>query len=251
MNIKMKIALIGYGKMGKAIEEIAIEKNKKAGRIIYDIVYRFDIDNQDLFTIENLKKVDVAIEFTSPHTAIPNILKCFEANVPIVVGSTGWTERLSEIKELAINTDKTILFSPNYSIGVNIFFETNRQLAKIMNKYPEYEIEVEEIHHTEKKDAPSGTGLFAALDILNAVERKNKWINEPTKSANELPIISLRIENIPGTHTVTYKSAIDDIELKHTAHNRTGFASGALLAATWLKGKKGAFSMDDVLGFNQ
>lgn len=247
----MKIALIGYGKMGKAIEEIALEKNAKAGKIIYDIVYKFDIDNQDLFTVENLKKVDVAIEFTSPHTTIPNILKCFEANIPVVVGSTGWTDKLDEISKKAIESKNAFLFSPNYSIGVNIFFEVNRQLARIMNNFPDYNIEVEEIHHTEKKDAPSGTGLFAALDILKSIDRKKNWTNEKSKDASTLPIISLRLPEVPGTHTITYKNDIDTIELKHTAHNRKGFAGGALLAAEWIIGKKGAFSMDDVFGFNK
>ncbi len=247
----MKIALIGYGKMGKAIEEIALEKNAKAGKLIYDIIYKFDIENQDQFTVENLKKVDVAIEFTSPHTAIPNIMKCFEANIPIVVGSTGWTEKLDEIKTKAVETQNAFLFSPNYSIGVNIFFEINRQLARIMNNFENYEIEVEEIHHTEKRDAPSGTGLFAALDILKWVKRKENWVNEKSDNTATLPIISLRLPEVPGTHTVTYKNEIDTIELKHTAHNRKGFAGGALLAAEWIIGKKGAFSMDDVFGFNK
>jgi 4-hydroxy-tetrahydrodipicolinate reductase len=247
----MKIALIGYGKMGKAIEEIALEKNEKAGKLIYDIIYKFDIENQDQFTVENLKKVDVAIEFTSPHTAIPNIMKCFEANIPIVVGSTGWTDKLDEIKAKATETHNAFLFSPNYSIGVNIFFEINRQLARIMNNFDDYEIEVEEIHHTEKKDAPSGTGLFAALDILKMVKRKEDWLNEKSANPTTLPIISLRLPEVPGTHTVTYYNEIDNIELKHTAHNRKGFAGGALLAAEWIIGKKGAFSMDDVFGFNK
>ncbi|HNM67992.1 MAG TPA: dihydrodipicolinate reductase C-terminal domain-containing protein, partial [Chitinophagales bacterium] len=154
-------------------------------------------------------------------------------------------------KALASSKNQTILYSPNFSIGVNIFFEMNRQLAKIMNKYDAYDVEMEEIHHTEKKDAPSGTALYAALDVLKFVDRKADWKNEQTKSENTLDIISLREPNVPGTHTVTYNSEIDSIELKHTAHNRKGFAGGAVVAAEWLVGKKGVYTMDDVLGFNQ
>ncbi len=247
----MNIALIGYGKMGKAIHEIANQKNEQLGENKYNIQLIVDIENRATATLEDLRKCDVAIEFTSPHTAIENIKWCFDAGIPVVVGSTGWLDKLDEIKALASSKNQTILYSPNFSIGVNIFFEMNRQLAKIMNKYDAYDVEMEEIHHTEKKDAPSGTALYTALDVLKFVDRKVDWKNEQTKSENTLDIISLREPNVPGTHTVTYNSEIDSIELKHTAHNRKGFAGGAVVAAEWLVGKKGVYTMDDVLGFNQ
>jgi len=247
----MKIALIGYGKMGKAIEAVALEKNKKAGKDLYEIALKVDIDNRHTITREELAAMDVAIEFTSPHTAIENIRWCFDANVPVVVGSTGWTKELSNIQQYAAENDKAFLFAPNFSIGVNIFFEINRRLAEIMDKYDEYDVDMLEIHHTEKKDSPSGTALFAALDVLKKVKRKDQWRNYASDNAATLSIISERTPDVPGTHVVRYTSDIDDIELKHTAHNRTGFASGALLAAEWLVGKKGYYSMEDVLGFNQ
>ena len=240
----MKIALIGYGKMGKAIHEIALQKN-------IDVALIVDIENRNSVTKEELQQVDVAIEFTSPHTAVENIKWCFDADVPVVVGSTGWTTQLDDIKKYAIENNKAFLFAPNFSIGVNIFFEVNRYLAKIMNEHEEYDINLEEIHHTEKKDAPSGTALHAALDILKKLERKTDWENNETNDASTLSIISKREENVPGTHVVTYESSIDRIDLVHTAHNRKGFAGGALLAAEWIVGKKGAYSMEDVLGFNK
>jgi 4-hydroxy-tetrahydrodipicolinate reductase len=246
----MKIALIGYGKMGKAIHEIAKEKNERLGKQQFDIVLIVDVDNRQIITKEELQQVDVAIEFTSPHTAVENIKWCFDADVPVVVGSTGWTNELTDIQEYAKQNNKAFLFAPNFSIGVNIFFEVNRYLAQIMNKHDEYDITLEEIHHTEKKDAPSGTALHAALDILKKVQRKTDWKNESSENKEVLPIISLREDNVPGTHYVTYESSIDRIDLIHTAHNRKGFAGGALLAAEWLVGKKGAYSMEDVLGFN-
>lgn len=247
----MKIALIGYGKMGKAIHELANEKNEKLVKKHYDISLIIDVDNRNSITKEDLQQVDVAIEFTSPHTAVENIKWCFDADIPVVVGSTGWTDKLTEINQYAIDNNKAFLFAPNFSIGVNIFFEVNRYLAQIMNNHDEYNILLEEIHHTEKKDAPSGTGLHAALDILKRIERKKDWINNETKNIETLSILSKREENVPGTHIVTYESAIDKIDLIHTAHNRKGFAGGALLAADWILNKKGAYSMEDVLGFNK
>jgi 4-hydroxy-tetrahydrodipicolinate reductase len=247
----MKIALIGYGKMGKAIQEIAIEKNKRAGNNHFDIVLIVDIDNRHTVTKEQLQQADVAIEFTSPHTAVENIHWCFDADIPVVVGSTGWTEKLDEINEFARQNNKAFLFAPNFSIGVNIFFEVNRYLAQIMNQHDEYDVILEEIHHTEKKDSPSGTALHAALDILKRLERKTDWKNGETDKPEIVSIISKREEHVPGTHVITYESNIDKIELTHLAHNRKGFAGGALLAAEWLSNKKGAFSMEDVLGFNK
>ncbi|MEZ5054581.1 MAG: 4-hydroxy-tetrahydrodipicolinate reductase [Chitinophagales bacterium] len=247
----MKIALIGYGKMGKAIHQIAQEKNERLGKKVYDVSLIIDVDNRKSITKEELQQVDVAIEFTSPHTAVDNIKWCFDADVPVVVGSTGWTEKLDKIKQFAIDNNKAFLFAPNFSIGVNVFFEVNRYLAQIMNDLDEYDVNMEEIHHTEKKDAPSGTALHAALDVIQRLKRKSNWENVDTNDNSTLTIISKRIDNVPGTHIVTYESSIDKIDLIHTAHNRKGFAGGALLAAEWLQNKKGAFSMEDVLGFNK
>lgn len=247
----MKIALIGYGKMGKAIHEIAQEKNARLGKNHYDISLIIDIDNRATVTKEMLQQVDVAIEFTSPHTAVDNIRWCFDADVPVVVGSTGWTEQLVELQQYAIVNNKSFLFAPNFSIGVNIFFEINRYLAQIMNQHEEYDVIMEEIHHTEKKDAPSGTALHAALDVLKRLDRKSIWNNDEERKKDILTIVSKREPDVPGTHYVTYESDIDKIELIHTAHNRKGFAGGALLAAEWLKDKKGAYSMEDVLGFTK
>lgn len=247
----MKIALIGYGKMGKAIHEIAKEKNEKAGKLVYDISLIVDIDNRATISKEELQQVDVAIEFTSPHTAVENIHWCFDADVPVVVGSTGWTAKLAEIQAYAKENNKAFLFAPNFSIGVNIFFELNRYLAKIMNEHTEYDVIMEEIHHTEKKDAPSGTALHAALDILKRLERKSDWKNENSDDSSTLSIISKREDLVPGTHQITYESEIDKIDIIHTAHNRKGFAGGALMAAAWLHNKKGIYSMEDVLVFNK
>lgn len=242
----MKVALIGYGKMGKTIEKIA--QSGAMGDI--EIALIIDEHNRNTTTIEELQKVDVAIDFTMPEVAVSNIMWCFEANVPIVVGTTGWTKDLKKIQEIAFEQEKAFLFAPNFSIGVNIFFEISRKLAEIMNQHPSYDVHMEEIHHTEKKDAPSGTAIHAAYDIIKRLSRKDKWKNEPSDNKATLPIISLREPHVPGTHTITYVNEIDQIELKHTAFTRDGFASGALLAAKWLKDKKGAYSMEDVLGFS-
>lgn len=247
----MKIALIGFGKMGKAIAEVAANRNLQLGTNAFEIIHIIDVHNRKDFSISALQDVDVAIEFTSPHTAIDNIYWCFEADVPIVVGSTGWTERLEEVRNYAIKQGKSFLFSPNYSLGVNIFFELNRMMTRIFSLYPEYDVYMEEIHHTEKKDAPSGTALYAALDILNIHPAKESWQNDKVLDKNVLSLVSKREPDVPGTHTITFESDIDKIELTHTAHSRKGFAMGALMAAQWLKDKKGAYTMDDVLGFNK
>ena len=238
----MKIALIGYGKMGKAIEAIALENG-------HEIVLAIDLHNQDQFTAENLRKAEVAIEFTSPETALKNTLTCLSAGVPTVVGSTGWHQHLPEAEKASAEHGAALLVATNFSIGVNIFFEINRQLAKMMSAHPQYEVSMEEIHHTQKKDAPSGTAITLAEGILENLERKKQWVNQPATDSEELAIISKRIDPAPGTHIIRYDSEIDSIEITHTAHNRKGFASGAVLAATFLAGKKGIFSMRDVLGF--
>ncbi|MGG9972627.1 4-hydroxy-tetrahydrodipicolinate reductase [Ferruginibacter sp. SUN002] len=238
----MNIALIGYGKMGKAIEEIALQRG-------HTVPLKLDIDNATEFTKENLDKCDVAIEFTSPHSAVENILKCIDAGIPLVCGSTGWLERWDEVKKACESKNGAFLYASNYSVGVNIFFEVNKKLAALMNQHADYDVSMVEIHHTQKKDAPSGTAITLAEQILENIGRKNNWVNTTTVKPSELSIISERIDPAPGTHIIKYSSPIDDIEITHTAHNRTGFATGAVLAAEFLKGKKGIFSMKEVLGF--
>lgn len=239
---KLNIALIGYGKMGKAIEEIAVQRG-------HAVTLKIDINSMDQFTNENLQQCDVAIEFTSPHSAVENIITCLRAGTPVVSGSTGWLNRWEEVKNVCIETKGTLLYASNYSVGVNIFFEVNKRLAQLMNPHTDYEVSMTEIHHTEKKDAPSGTAITLAEQILENIGRKKQWVNKATLSPEDLLIISERIDPAPGTHIVKYSSQIDDIEISHTAHNRKGFATGAVLAAAFLQDKKGIFSMKDVLGF--
>jgi 4-hydroxy-tetrahydrodipicolinate reductase len=237
----MKIALIGYGKMGKAIEEIALRRG-------HEVVLIIDINNQSDLIKSNLVKADVAIEFTGPESAYENVMKCMKAGIPTVVGSTGWLAHLQEAQEACKENRAALLVSSNFSVGVNIFFEINRRLADLMQPHENYNVSLEEIHHTQKKDAPSGTAISLAEQILHTIDRKTKWVNRPETDPTELAIISKRIDPAPGTHTVIYSSEIDDIEIRHTAHNRKGFATGAVLAAEFLAGKKGIYSMSDVLG---
>jgi 4-hydroxy-tetrahydrodipicolinate reductase len=237
----MKIALIGYGKMGKAIESIALNKG-------HEIVLKIDIQNNHDFTEAALQKADVAIEFTGPHSAYENVKKCIAFGVPVVSGSTGWLDQWAEIKDLCEAKNGTLIYSSNYSIGVNLFFELNKQLAQLMAPYNSYDVSMTEVHHTEKKDAPSGTAITLAEQILAQIGRKNKWVNTDADNTSELVIKSERIDPAPGTHIVKYSSDIDDIEIIHTAHTRIGFASGAVLAAEFTFEKKGIFTMKDVLG---
>ncbi|MBA3901177.1 MAG: 4-hydroxy-tetrahydrodipicolinate reductase [Bacteroidetes bacterium] len=239
----MKIALVGYGKMGKEIEKIAIERN-------HEVVVKIGVDNLGDFTTENLSKADVAIEFTTPESAVDNIKKCFTANLPVVIGTTGWLSHLGEIQAICEKEGKAMLHSSNFSVGVNLFFELNKQLAKIMNHQKEYDVEMEETHHTQKLDAPSGTAITLAEDLLDIIEKKDKWVKENTGAPNEMAIKSHRVENVPGTHIIRYTSPIDDIEISHTAHSRKGFALGAVIAAEFLNGKKGIYDMSDVLKIN-
>jgi 4-hydroxy-tetrahydrodipicolinate reductase len=236
----MNIALIGYGKMGKAIHEVAKQRGHEAVLII-------DINNANELTVENLKKVDVVIEFTNPHTAFNNVRFCLQNQVPVICGSTGWLEKLDDAKKIAEENKTGLIVASNFSVGVNIFFEINKRLASLMNDHKEYNIKLTEVHHTEKKDAPSGTAISLAEQILEQIGHKTKWINEETVSPDELAIISQRIDPAPGTHHVNYSSTIDDIEIIHTAHNRTGFALGAILAAEFIKDKHGFFGMKEVL----
>ena len=237
----LKIALVGYGKMGKAIEAIALQRG-------HEIVLKIDVDNAGQLTAVNLQKVDVAIEFTGPQSAFGNIMKCLEYKIPVVSGSTGWLEKFNEVTDYCKKQQGCFLYASNFSVGVNIFFEINKRLAELMNPHTAYNITMQEIHHTQKKDAPSGTAVSLAEQVLEKIERKKSWVNQPTVKPEDLLIISKRIDPAPGTHIVSYESGIDTIEIRHTAHNRTGFATGAVLAAEFVKGKKGIFSMKEVLG---
>lgn len=238
----MKIALLGYGKMGKAIEGLALE----AG---HEVVLKIGSKNLAELTLENIQRADVAIEFSLPESAFGNIMLCLEAHVPVVSGTTAWLDRLDEAKAKCQATKGALLYASNFSIGVNIFFALNRQLAKMMNVQVQYDIQMEEIHHTQKLDAPSGTAITLAEDIIAEVSRKGSWVKEVAQQDSELPIVSRRIENVPGTHEISYDSPIDSILIRHTAHSRIGFAKGALMAAEWIVGKEGYFEMKDVLGF--
>ena len=237
----MKIALIGYGKMGKAIEEIAVSKG-------HEIVLKIDANNTSDFTKENIQKANVAIEFTGPDTAFENISKCIQWGVPVISGSTGWLDHFEKAKKLCEEKKGCLLYASNFSIGVNLFFEINKQAAALMEPYDNYNVSMTEIHHTEKKDAPSGTAISLAEQILAQIGRKKKWVNETSSEASDLIIRSERIDPAPGTHTVSYDSPIDSIEITHTAHTRKGFASGAVLAAEFANQKMGIFTMKDVLG---
>jgi 4-hydroxy-tetrahydrodipicolinate reductase len=246
----MKIAILGYGKMGRIIEQFAIERG-------HEIVLKVNIDNLDDLSIPNLQNADVAIDFSTPDSALSNIEICFEANLPIVVGTTGWYGHLQEVKNKCEESNNTLLYASNFSIGVNVFFFVNKMLAKIMNRYPQYEVQVEEIHHTEKLDSPSGTAMTIAEGIISELNRKNEWTNELIGSGEELVpkpdqllIESHRIEDVPGTHTVIYSSEVDDIEFKHKAHSRAGFALGAVMAAEWLEEKTGFFNITDMFDFS-
>lgn len=236
----MNIALVGYGKMGKTIEEIA---NKRG----HNIVLKISSSNLHELTPENLQKADAVIEMTQPEAAKENVLKCLKAGVPVTSGTTGWNTDIPEAQKAAEEYNTAFLFASNYSVGVNIFFEINKVLARLMNNQPDYDVKMEEIHHTQKKDSPSGTAITLANQVIDQLTRKTGW-SEEEKADNILHITALREEGVPGTHAITYTSAIDDIEIKHTAHNRNGFALGAVLAAEFIAGKKGVFTMQDVLG---
>ncbi|CAN5135456.1 4-hydroxy-tetrahydrodipicolinate reductase [soil metagenome] len=249
----MKIALLGYGKMGKIIEKIATDRK-------HEIVLKIDYDNQHQLTAENLQMADVAIEFSTPGTVLGNIDQCFNAGVPVVVGTTGWYHQLPQLREQCLQGNNSMLYASNFSVGVNIFFHINRVLAKVMNNYPYYEVQVEEIHHMQKLDSPSGTAITIAEGIIDNLDSKTEWVNVLTADGAELMddnikndqllIESFRIDSVPGTHTVIYDSEVDSIEFKHTAHSRNGFALGAVLAAEWIQDKKGFYSVEEMFDFN-
>ncbi|HXB95860.1 MAG TPA: 4-hydroxy-tetrahydrodipicolinate reductase [Puia sp.] len=238
----MKIALIGYGKMGKAIEEIAVSRG-------HTIVLKVSIDNLEDNTIPRIAAADTAIEFTGPDSARDNIIQCIDAGVPVVSGSTGWLSDLEMVRQYCLQKSGAFLYASNFSVGVNIFFEVNRRLAMLMSSHPDYEPRITEIHHTEKKDAPSGTAITIAEQVLEKIQRKKGWVNHISDNLEELEILSERTDPAPGTHIVEYRSPIDSITITHTAHNRRGFAMGAVLAAEFIAGKKGIFRMSEVLGF--
>jgi len=236
----MKIALLGYGKMGKEIEKVALARNHSVSLFI-------DINNLQELTEDNLKKADVAIDFSIPAGAYENIMKCFKADVPIVCGTTGWLDRLDEIINCCRTEMNTFFYASNYSIGMNLFFDINKRLAKLMNRFDDYEVAIEETHHIHKLDAPSGTAITLAQDIIKELDRKERWALVPEKLQNSVPITAFRKDEVPGTHVITYNSAVDHIRIEHAAHNRKGLALGAVLAAEFIKDKKGYYTMNDLM----
>lgn len=231
----MKIALLGYGKMGQVIERIALERG-------HEIVLKKSRNA----SFKGLENADVAIDFSIPNAALDNISTCFENQIPVISGTTGWLEHYSKMVQLCEDKQGAFIYASNFSLGVNIFFELNTYLAKIMSQFNQYSTSIEEIHHTQKLDAPSGTAITLAESIINNSDYSSWALNE-AKNPDELIIKAERIPNVPGTHTITYESIVDTIEIKHEAHNREGFALGAVIAAEWIVGKKGVFSMKDVL----
>lgn len=231
----MKIALLGYGKMGKVIERIALERG-------HEIVLKKSSSS----TFEGLLNADVAIDFSIPDCAVENISECLNKGVPVISGTTGWLEHYDKMVALCDEKQGAFIYGSNFSLGVNLFFELNDYLAKMMSKFNQYDVSMEEIHHTQKLDKPSGTAISLANGILNNTDNKNNWSIENPKS-DAVYIDVKRIENVPGTHSIFYKSEVDTIEIKHTAHNRDGFAFGSVIAAEWIIGKRGVFTMKDVL----
>lgn len=235
----MKIALLGYGKMGKEIEAIALKRG-------HEVVLKVDENNYKSITENDLQKADVAIEFSTPHTVINNIKKCFNTSLPVVIGTTGWYDSFKEVEMLCKEKNGTMFYATNFSLGVNLFLKINSYLAEIMNKYDAYDVEMEEIHHIHKLDKPSGTAITIANQILEKIDRKTSWsITE--KEPSHLFIKDIREGEVPGTHIVKYKSEVDDIEIMHKAHNRKGFALGAVIAAEFIDKKKGIYTMADLI----
>ncbi len=238
----MKIALVGYGKMGKTIEQIARNRG-------HEIVSIIDVNNPGDFESEAFKQADVAIEFTTPATAFDNYMKCFAAGVPVVSGTTGWLSRLDEVKRMCAEEGKTFFYASNFSIGVNIFFALNKYLAKIMNNFPSYDVRMTEVHHIHKLDAPSGTAITLAEGVLENLDRKERWTLETAEKPTDLPIHAIREGEVPGIHEIVYESDADTISIKHDAKSRAGFALGAVLAAEFTAGKKGFLGMNDLFHF--
>lgn len=237
----MKIAIIGYGRMGHEVEKIALERG-------HEILLIIDQNDSEKLTPTALAAVDVAIEFTTPETAFENVKKCLEANVPVVSGTTGWNSRMEEIMDYVRTTDGTFFYGSNFSIGVNLFFYINRILARKLNNAGGYSVEIEETHHTKKKDAPSGTAISLANYVANEISELSGWTLLPERQAGKIPVKAIREGDIPGTHSVLFSSAQDDIVLTHRAKSRVGFAVGAVLAAEYSVGRKGFLTMDNLLG---
>ncbi|MEJ7645433.1 MAG: 4-hydroxy-tetrahydrodipicolinate reductase [Chryseolinea sp.] len=235
----MQIILLGYGKMGRIIERVAVERG-------HDVVARIDVDNQH--ELDNVQG-DVAIEFSHPDAAFDNVKRCLNKQIPVVCGTTGWLTRKAEIETICKNTNGAFFYASNYSLGVNVFFKLNEYLSKVMRRFTEYDIRMDEVHHTEKKDSPSGTAITLAETIIKNSNKKKSWVNADTGKADDLYISSFRIDQVPGTHVVKYESLVDDIEIRHTAHSREGFAKGAVMVAEWIIGKKGVLSMNEFLDF--
>jgi 4-hydroxy-tetrahydrodipicolinate reductase len=236
----MKIALLGYGKMGKEIESLALTRH-------HDIIFKIDAYNLDELTPGNLSRADVAIDFSTPDSAYANIMKCFEAGVPVVCGTTGWLNRFDEVRKKCTDLDQTFFYASNFSLGMNLFFELNKYLARLMNPLNDYEVSIKEIHHVHKLDAPSGTAITLANDLIAGVARKEKWELNQASDPASLKITAVREDEVPGTHIVTYESDVDSIEITHLAKSRRGLALGAVMAGEFIKGKKGVFSMKDMM----
>jgi len=236
----MNIAILGYGKMGEQVEKVALERKHKI------IAY---IDNEKDWSkhIDKLKQADMAIDFSTPEVVIKNIYRCFELNLPVVVGTTGWHQQLEMVKEKCLQENQSLIYAANFGLGVNLFFALNKALAKIMNAYDDFDVSIEEVHHTEKRDSPSGTAIVLANDIIKYLSKKETWINEMNDIASELSIKSERIKNNIGTHKITYSSPFDVIEITHKSLNRKNFAIGAVSSAEWLKNKKGFFDISNML----
>lgn len=235
----MKIALLGYGKMGKEIEQIAVNRG-------HEIILKVGKSNADTISPEELRKADVAIEFSTPHTVVKNIERCLDSGTPVVVGTTGWYEQFDAVKKNCMAKNGSLFYATNFSLGVNLFFKVNAYLAGLMNKYPEYEVSMEEIHHIHKLDKPSGTAITLAEQVIKHIDRKTQWSIEDRKPET-LFIKDVREGEVPGTHIIKYSSDVDDIEIMHKAHNRKGFALGAVVAAEFIYNKKGIFTMQDII----
>jgi len=236
----MKIALLGYGKMGRAIEKIALNRG-------HEIVLKIGSKNSDELTIDNLKKADVAIDFSLPTSAEDNVKLCFKSGTPVISGTTGWLDEYTEVCKLCEKENGSLIYASNFSLGVNLFFELNSFLANMMSSHNDYDVNMKEIHHIHKLDAPSGTAISLAEQILEQNTNKQKWSIEENSDPNTLNIEAERTDEVPGTHRIVYESEVDSISIEHIAHNRQGFALGAVIASEWIQNRKGVFSMKDVI----
>jgi len=236
----MKIALLGYGKMGQEIEKAAMGRQ-------HQVVLRIDVDNAQELTAENLRKANVALDFSTPASAFANIMKCFDAGIPVVCGTTGWLNKINEVKKECEKKNGTFFYASNFSLGVNIFFSVNRHLASLMNNFSGYNVQIKEIHHIHKLDAPSGTAITLANEILNCYDNKKNWELNQESDSTTLKITSVRENEVPGTHSITWDSDVDSIEISHMAKNRMGLALGSILAAEFVLGKKGVYTMNDLI----